>query len=107
MALSGNSFKASDGSEIAIYRAAPPAGGRHPGLIVFPSIFSITAELKQHADEAGRDVSTIPVSVFSAPADAKALESFAEAGVYRAMMALPPQGRETILPMLDEFARLL
>lgn len=51
MGLAGRTWRASDGAEIGIYRSAPREGGPHPGLIVFPSIFGITGELAQHADQ--------------------------------------------------------
>lgn len=49
--MNTTSFTASDGAALTLYRAAPPAGGPHPGLVIFPSIFSITDELAEHADQ--------------------------------------------------------
>ncbi len=46
-----DTFRASDGANITIYRANPHGAAACPGLIVFPSIFGITAELVTHADE--------------------------------------------------------
>lgn len=51
MSLSGPTYRASDGAEIGIHRSAPGDGGRYPGLIVFPSIFGVTDELRDHARE--------------------------------------------------------
>ena len=51
MSLEGRSFRASDDAEIGIYRAAASARGTHPGLIIFPSIFGVTDELVEHADQ--------------------------------------------------------
>jgi carboxymethylenebutenolidase len=51
MSLEGGTWRASDGAEIGINRSAPAGGGSYPGLIIFPSIFGITEELVQHADE--------------------------------------------------------
>jgi len=51
MSVTGKTFRASDGAEIGIYRAAPSVDATHPGLIIFPSIFGVTGELEQHADE--------------------------------------------------------
>jgi hypothetical protein len=50
---------------------------------------------------------TISVSVFGAPADAATLEGYAAAGVTRAILALPPQGRDAVLPLLDRYAKLI
>jgi probable F420-dependent oxidoreductase len=63
--------------------------------------------LKAVADEAGRDMSTLTVSVFGAPADAAVLESYREAGITRAILGLPPAGRDKVLPLLDRYATLL
>ena len=50
MSLQGRTWKASDGVEVEIHRAARDGEGTYPGLIIFPSIFGITDELAQHAD---------------------------------------------------------
>ncbi len=63
--------------------------------------------LKAVADEAGRDMSTLTVSVFGAPDDAAVLESYREAGITRAILRLPPAGRDKVLPLLDQYAALL
>lgn len=51
MSLQAATFRASDGAELGIHRSAPGDGGRHPGLIIFPSIFGVTDELAEHADQ--------------------------------------------------------
>ncbi|MBW2282522.1 MAG: dienelactone hydrolase family protein [Deltaproteobacteria bacterium] len=51
MTLTGQTFRTSDGTDVAIYRSAPADDAPHPGLIIFPSIFGVTVELRQHADE--------------------------------------------------------
>ena len=63
--------------------------------------------LKTAADAGERDVSTISVSVFAAPPDAQVLENFREAGVNRALLPLPPVGRDKVLAKLDAYAKLL
>ncbi len=54
MSLLGTTWRASDGAEIAIQRSAPDDGGRYPGLIIFPSIFGVTGELAEHAEQIAR-----------------------------------------------------
>lgn len=51
MSLLGKTFEASDGAQVEIHRAAPEGQDRYPGLIIFPSIFGITEELSQNADQ--------------------------------------------------------
>jgi len=63
--------------------------------------------LREAADAAGRDMSGLSMTVFRAPPDAAALAGYAEAGVTRALLALPSVDREAMLPLLDEYAALL
>ena len=63
--------------------------------------------LRSMAEKSGRDMSTLSVSVFGAPADAQALESYAQAGIDRAILGLPSIDRDSILPLLDKRAQLL
>jgi carboxymethylenebutenolidase len=51
MTLLAKTWRASDGTEIGIHRSALDDGGRYPGLIIFPSIFGVTDEVAQHADQ--------------------------------------------------------
>jgi alkanesulfonate monooxygenase SsuD/methylene tetrahydromethanopterin reductase-like flavin-dependent oxidoreductase (luciferase family) len=64
-------------------------------------------ELQERAARAGRDMQTISVSVFGAAGEAQLLDAYRAAGVTRCILRLPSEGRETILPLLDQFARLL
>jgi probable F420-dependent oxidoreductase len=64
------------------------------------------ARLRQAASAAGRDYSTVSISVFWAPADAKALAEFREAGIQRAILAIPDGSRDEILSVLDKHAAL-
>lgn len=65
------------------------------------------ADLRERAAKAGRDMRTISVSVFGAPPDAATLERYAAAGVTRALLRLPPQDRETVMPLLDQYAKFI
>jgi alkanesulfonate monooxygenase SsuD/methylene tetrahydromethanopterin reductase-like flavin-dependent oxidoreductase (luciferase family) len=76
--------------------------GRSPEIIL-PAL----TDLKARAAKAGRDIKTITVSVFGAKPDAGVLDQYAAAGVTRAIFRLPSEGRDTILPMLDQFAKLI
>jgi probable F420-dependent oxidoreductase len=64
------------------------------------------ADLKARAAKAGRDMKTISVSVFAARPDAADLAKLAEGGVTRAIFLLPSEGRDKILPLLDQYAKL-
>ncbi len=65
------------------------------------------ADLRARAARAGRDMRTISVSVFGAGPEPATLATFAEAGVTRAILRLPSEGREQVLPLLDRYAKLV
>src|SRR5215831_4410016 len=65
------------------------------------------ADLKARAARAGRDASKISVSVFGAKADRAALDTYASAGITRAILRLPSEGRDAVLPLLDQYAKLI
>jgi probable F420-dependent oxidoreductase len=65
------------------------------------------AELRARAARAGRDPASISVSVFGGKADAPALERYRAAGIDRVVLPLPSEGRDRILPLLDQHAALL
>jgi len=64
------------------------------------------ARLHAVADEAGRDRSTLSVTVFRAPADAGDLAAYREAGIDRALLEVPDASRDEILRLLDDYATL-
>ena len=63
--------------------------------------------LNRMAEKGGRDPRDLSVSVFRAPADRAALQRYAEAGIDRAVLEIPDQGRDDILRLLDDYAPLL
>ena len=76
--------------------------GRNPELLL-----KTLDELKQRAARSGRDMKTISVSAFAAPADRATLDRFAAAGITRAILRLPSEPRDKILPLLDQYAKLI
>jgi probable F420-dependent oxidoreductase len=76
--------------------------GRNP-----EALLRALEDLRQRADRAGRDMKTIPISVFAAPADRAQLDRLEAAGVARAVLRLPSEGRDTVLPLLDRYAALI
>jgi len=65
------------------------------------------SRLRSFAAEAGRDIKTVSVTLFAAKPDAAYLEQCRAAGVDRALLGLPPQGRDTVLPLLDKYIAFL
>ena len=64
------------------------------------------AHLRQMAEKAGRNPSTITTIVFGAANDANALESYDKAGIQSALLAIPDDSRDEILRYLDKIAPL-
>ena len=64
-------------------------------------------ELKERAAKAGRDMQTISVSVFGAPGDQKLIDTYRDIGAARVILRLPSEGRDKILPRLDQYAKFL
>ena len=67
---------------------------------------SVMETLQRYADEAGRDMGSIAVSVFRAPPKADYLAQCQEAGVMRVVLQLPSAGEDVVMPLLDEYAAL-
>jgi probable F420-dependent oxidoreductase len=65
------------------------------------------ADLKVRAAKAGRDAKTISVTVFGASPEPAALDRYASLGVTRVTFGLPSKDRETVLPLLDRYAKLI
>ncbi|HEY7392704.1 MAG TPA: LLM class F420-dependent oxidoreductase [Bryobacteraceae bacterium] len=63
--------------------------------------------LRQAASAAGRDYSTLSLSVFAAPPDERVLAEYRDAGIDRAILAIPDLARDEILGVLDKYARLV
>ena len=76
--------------------------GRAPEIIL-PGI----KDLKMRAEKAGRDFKSLSISIFSAKPDQATLDTYAGAGVTRAIMRLPSEGRDKILPLLDQYAKFV
>jgi probable F420-dependent oxidoreductase len=63
------------------------------------------ARLRQAASAAGRDFSTLSLSVFGPPAEEAILAEYREAGIQRAVLAIPDLTRDEILGVLDKYSR--
>jgi hypothetical protein len=64
-------------------------------------------ELHEKLREAGRELSSAPVSIFFAPPEREKLDALEEAGVSRAIFGLPSAPRDEIVARLDRLAPLL
>lgn len=64
-------------------------------------------ELAARAAKAGRDMKTISVSVFAAKPEQENLDRLAAGGVTRALFMMPSETRDTVLPLLDQYAKFI
>ena len=65
------------------------------------------AALRIVAEQAGRDMSTIHLSVFGVPPREEIVTGLIEAGFQRIIFPLPPAGEAEVIPRLDRYAALI
>ncbi len=65
------------------------------------------ARLRRVAEEGGRDLSSISVTVFGAPPEKEKLQSYDELGIHRALLRIPTENRDTCFKLLDTYMPLL
>ena len=65
------------------------------------------ADLRARATKAGRDPKTISTSVFAAKPERATLDTYTAAGITRSIFRLPSEGRDAVLPLLDQYAKLI
>ena len=64
-------------------------------------------EFRSLAADSGRDPGALEITIFGLPGKARSIDPYREAGATRGVLALPPAGREEVLPLLDRYAALL
>ena len=65
------------------------------------------ARLKQSADAAERPISTLSLTVFRATPDPSHVAACREAGIDRVLFDVPDKGRDEVLTLLDDYAKLM
>ena len=65
------------------------------------------ARLKRFADEVGREMSTLSVTLFGTRPESSYTDECRAAGVDRALFTLPSEGKDTVLPLVDQFAQFI
>ena len=90
-----------------LQRVVEFCGGWFPRGRNAEAILPGLADLRARAATAGRDPATISVSVFAAKAERPTLDAYANAGITRAILRLPSEGRDAVLPLLDQYAKLI
>lgn len=65
------------------------------------------AQLRRLAEQAGCDPKTISITAFASPPDRKILDQQEAAGAERAVFFLAASGSDKVLPLLDQYAKLI
>ena len=81
-----------------------PIGGRRADG---PSLGEKITNLRRQAEDAGRDPEAISVSIFGTRPDEDTIAGMAEAGVDRVVFGLPSADRNTVVPLIDQFTKLI
>ena len=81
-----------------------PIGGRPSQG---PSLPEKIAMLRRQAEDAGRDPATISITTFGTRPDADQIGRLEEAGVERVIFMLPSEQRDTVMPIIDNCAKLI
>jgi probable F420-dependent oxidoreductase len=76
-----------------------PVGGR--------SVAAALPELRRAMEDAGRNPDDARVVVMGTSSSAAKLDQYEAIGVTETVLALPPGNAEVVLPVLDEYARLI
>jgi probable F420-dependent oxidoreductase len=78
-----------------------------PGLLPPKDLAVAMRTLHTLGEQAGRTPRDLPVSIFGVLGEEATLRQYQELGVERAVLAAPSEGREQVLPLLDQYATLL
>lgn len=65
------------------------------------------ADLRARAEHAGRDPQSISITIFGATPEPAAIEKLEALGVERAVFMLPSAERDVVMPLVDEYAKLI
>ncbi|MGE0057974.1 MAG: hypothetical protein AB7T32_08320, partial [Dehalococcoidia bacterium] len=72
-----------------------------------PELKQRIAELKQRAEDAGRDPASIEVSIYAAPRQADIVEELLEAGADRCIFHIPTGSAEEVRAAVEDAASLI
>ena len=78
-----------------------------PRAAMLPDPVDGMARLRAAAAEAGREPASVSATVFGAPPEAGYLDACRAAGIDRALLLLPSEGHETVLPLIDRYAAFI
>ena len=94
-------------SQRGLQRVVRYCDGWIPGLLPPKELAEAMQTLRSLAEQAGRNPQDLPVSIFGLTLDESALGQYQELGIERAVLAVPSEGPDTVLPLLDQYAALI
>ena len=77
------------------------------GRAAYGDIAEILPRFRQMASEAGRDLETVPLSMFAVPEEVETMKRYAGFGISRVVVSLASEPAETTLPILDRWAEII
>jgi len=81
-----------------------PLAGR-PGQ--YGDVFEVVPKFREMLKEAGRDEASCPVTLFNVQEDGDLLKRYRDLGAVRVSVSLASEKADTILPILDRWAKLI
>jgi probable F420-dependent oxidoreductase len=79
----------------------------HAARPQYADVCDFLPQFGQMAAEAGRSLSSVPVTVFGAPEDRDRLKHYRDCGIARVVVSLPSAAVDAILPVLDRWAEYI
>ncbi len=73
----------------------------------YDDVTEFLPKVREMAQEAGRDPHTLPITAWGVGDDADRLKRYRDLGITRAVVSLPSEKSDTILPLLDRWADLI
>ena len=77
------------------------------GRAAYGDIAEYLPRFRQMASEAGRDLATVPLSMFAVPEDLDTMKRYGDLGISRVVVSLESESAEKILPILDRWAEII
>ncbi len=77
------------------------------GRAAYGDIADHLSRFRQMASEAGRDLATVPLSMFAVPEDVDTIKRYRDLGVSRVVVSLESEDAGKTLPILDRWAKII
>ena len=77
----------------------------HARRPAYGDVLNLLPRFRTMVSEAGRDLHSLPITVFGVAEDADLIARYREAGVARVVFNLAPAGADEVLPALDRCAK--